>query len=170
MVTRCVTKGHAVQRAGGGVGGADMQTGVAWRRHVQGKADREIISAAAEPYHVAGCKVSLKACRPEQLLRAVGSCKPVTSSADRSYLGPTLLLCISPCGAHWMLCCLGCCTVCCTQGAQLIELLKKNPAVAIPVIIIRLEQKEAEWLKVNWGLGLHVAMGSMQVVAVVLLC
>lgn len=35
------------------------------------------------------------------------------------------------------------------QGAQLIELLRKNPAVAIPVVIIRLEQKEAEWLKVR---------------------
>lgn len=52
--------------------------------------------------------------------------------------------------------------VCFIQGAQLIELLKKNPAVAIPVIIIRLEQKEAEWLKVNWGLGLLVVMGHMQ--------
>lgn len=34
------------------------------------------------------------------------------------------------------------------QGTQLVELLRKNPAVAIPVIIIRLEQKEVEWLKV----------------------
>lgn len=38
-----------------------------------------------------------------------------------------------------------------SQGAQLIELLKKNPAVAIPVVIIRLEQKEAEWYKVREG-------------------
>jgi paired amphipathic helix protein Sin3a len=41
-----------------------------------------------------------------------------------------------------------CCVVAGPQGAQLIELLRKNPAVAIPVVIIRLEQKEAEWLKV----------------------
>lgn len=43
----------------------------------------------------------------------------------------------------------GVCAVPLAQGAQLIELLRKNPAVAIPVIIIRLEQKEAEWLKVG---------------------
>lgn len=35
------------------------------------------------------------------------------------------------------------------QGPQIVELLKKNPTVAIPVIIARLEQKEAEWLKVG---------------------
>lgn len=44
---------------------------------------------------------------------------------------------------------LPCCADHVPQGAQLIELLRKNPAVAIPVIIIRLEQKEAEWLKVG---------------------
>lgn len=43
----------------------------------------------------------------------------------------------------------GVCAAPSKQGAQLIELLRKNPAVAIPVIIIRLEQKEAEWLKVG---------------------
>jgi paired amphipathic helix protein Sin3a len=35
------------------------------------------------------------------------------------------------------------------QGPQIVELLKKNPTVAIPVIILRLEQKEAEWLRVR---------------------
>lgn len=45
------------------------------------------------------------------------------------------------------------------QGAQLIELLRKNPAVAIPVIIIRLEQKEAEWLKVGLWACAGVVLG-----------
>eukprot|EP00882_Tetradesmus_deserticola_P011207 GHRQ01011856.1.p1 GENE.GHRQ01011856.1~~GHRQ01011856.1.p1 ORF type:complete len:534 (+),score=277.95 GHRQ01011856.1:129-1730(+) len=35
------------------------------------------------------------------------------------------------------------------QGPQIVELLKKNPTVAIPVIIVRLEQKEAEWYRVR---------------------
>lgn len=41
------------------------------------------------------------------------------------------------------------CVCCCLQGSQLIELLRKNPAVSIPVVIQRLEQKEGEWLKVS---------------------
>lgn len=32
-----------------------------------------------------------------------------------------------------------------TQGPVLIDLLRKNPAVAIPVVCQRLEQKDAEW-------------------------
>eukprot|EP00878_Enallax_costatus_P007439 GHUV01007791.1.p1 GENE.GHUV01007791.1~~GHUV01007791.1.p1 ORF type:complete len:1062 (+),score=409.26 GHUV01007791.1:105-3290(+) len=35
------------------------------------------------------------------------------------------------------------------QGPQIVELMKKNPTVAIPVIIVRLEQKAQEWLKVR---------------------
>eukprot|EP00879_Flechtneria_rotunda_P010154 GHRR01010615.1.p1 GENE.GHRR01010615.1~~GHRR01010615.1.p1 ORF type:complete len:776 (+),score=281.26 GHRR01010615.1:210-2537(+) len=35
------------------------------------------------------------------------------------------------------------------QGPQIVELLKKNPVVAIPVVIMRLQQKAAEWLKVR---------------------
>ncbi len=31
------------------------------------------------------------------------------------------------------------------SGQQLVDLLIKNPAVAIPVILARLEQKEVEW-------------------------
>jgi hypothetical protein len=45
-----------------------------------------------------------------------------------------------------------CCCVCgvaVQQGPQIVELLKKNPTVAIPVIIVRLEQKEVEWLLVS---------------------
>ncbi|WIA19087.1 hypothetical protein OEZ85_003737 [Tetradesmus obliquus] len=35
------------------------------------------------------------------------------------------------------------------QGPQIVELLKKNPTVAIPVVMVRLEQKETEWLRVR---------------------
>eukprot|EP00775_Hariotina_reticulata_P006274 gene6274-6513_t len=35
------------------------------------------------------------------------------------------------------------------QGPQIVDLLKKNPVVAIPVLITRLEQKVQEWLKVR---------------------
>jgi hypothetical protein len=42
-----------------------------------------------------------------------------------------------------------CCGFSSPQGPQIVELLKKNPTVAIPVIIVRLEQKEAEWLRVS---------------------
>lgn len=31
------------------------------------------------------------------------------------------------------------------QGQVMVELLKKNPSVAVPVVLMRLEQKEAEW-------------------------
>jgi len=35
------------------------------------------------------------------------------------------------------------------QGQVMVELLKKNPAVAVPVVLLRLEQKDAEWRKVK---------------------
>lgn len=31
------------------------------------------------------------------------------------------------------------------QGTQVVELLKKNPAVAVPVVLARLKQKDEEW-------------------------
>jgi uncharacterized membrane protein YwzB len=47
-----------------------------------------------------------------------------------------------------VLCCaVFCC--CLLQGPQIVDLLKKNPVVAIPVLITRLEQKVQEWLKVG---------------------
>ena len=35
------------------------------------------------------------------------------------------------------------------QGAQIVDLLKKNPGVAIPVVLSRLQQKDGEWRKVK---------------------
>ncbi|KAK9837425.1 hypothetical protein WJX81_001540 [Elliptochloris bilobata] len=35
------------------------------------------------------------------------------------------------------------------QGAQVVDLLKKNPAVAVPVVLARLKQKDEEWRKVK---------------------
>lgn len=48
------------------------------------------------------------------------------------------------------------------QGPQIVELMKKNPTVAVPVIITRLEQKAQEWLKVGGTVLLKhgVASGS----------
>jgi hypothetical protein len=36
-------------------------------------------------------------------------------------------------------------------GPQICDLLRKNPPVAIPVIVARLEQKDAEWREVRAG-------------------
>lgn len=35
------------------------------------------------------------------------------------------------------------------QGPQIVDLLKKNPGVAIPVVLSRLQQKDSEWRKVK---------------------
>ena len=35
------------------------------------------------------------------------------------------------------------------QGHQIVDLLKKNPGVAIPVVLSRLQQKDGEWRKVK---------------------
>ncbi len=34
---------------------------------------------------------------------------------------------------------------CVAQGPVLVDLLRKNPIVAIPVVVNRLEQKDEEW-------------------------
>mgnify|MGYP001807116502 CR=1 FL=1 len=34
---------------------------------------------------------------------------------------------------------------------MLVELLKRNPVVAIPVVVARLEQKDEEWCVRSWG-------------------
>lgn len=31
------------------------------------------------------------------------------------------------------------------QGQNLLELMRKNPAVAVPIVLMRMEQKDAEW-------------------------
>lgn len=36
------------------------------------------------------------------------------------------------------------------QGAQVVDLLRKNPGVAIPVVLGRLHQKDAEWCVWVW--------------------
>lgn len=35
------------------------------------------------------------------------------------------------------------------QGPQIVDLLKKNPGTAIPVVLSRLQQKDGEWRKVK---------------------
>ncbi|MEW5314307.1 MAG: hypothetical protein WDW38_005815 [Sanguina aurantia] len=35
------------------------------------------------------------------------------------------------------------------QGQNLLELMRKNPAVAVPIVLMRMEQKDAEWRKVR---------------------
>jgi hypothetical protein len=60
------------------------------------------------------------------------------------------------CVALLLLLLLLCCLAASQQGPQIVELLKKNPTVAIPVIIVRLEQKEAEWLRVSGALWQYI--------------
>lgn len=39
------------------------------------------------------------------------------------------------------------------SGPQVCDLLRKNPAVAVPIILPRLEQKDAEWMEVGGRRG-----------------
>lgn len=39
---------------------------------------------------------------------------------------------------------------------QMVDLLKKNPAVAIPVVLTRLVQKDSEWCAVNLTFSLRL--------------
>ena len=48
------------------------------------------------------------------------------------------------------------------QGMQVVELLKKNPAVAVPVVLARLKQKDEEWCEAAAPLCFPCSAAPMQ--------